>query len=293
MRSSVVPSPCLLRYGLAPARVALAAAALVAALAPAGPAQAALFAEGFSEEVAFSGLNAPTAVRFAPDGRIFVAEKGGAIKVFDGFGDTTPSTVFNLSQAVYNNWDRGLLGLAIDPDFPTRPYIYVLYTYDADLGDPGAPIPRWNDTCPDPPGHTDDGCTVNGRLSRLQVAPDNSPVGSEFILVDEKWCQQYPSHSVGDLVFDALERVLYASAGDGASFNFVDWGQGGGDPGSPTPENVCEDPPVPRGGDQNPPNAEGGALRSQDIRTAGDPVTFDGTVIRIDPDTGAAARATR
>ena len=37
-----------------------------------------------------------------------------------------------------------------------------------------------------------------------------------------------------------------------------------------------------------PPTAEGGQLRSQDLRTSGDPVTLDGTIIRINPDTGAA-----
>src|SRR4029453_14425198 len=42
---------------------------------------------GFSEEVAFSGLTEPTAVRFAADGRVFVAEKSGLIKVFDGLDD--------------------------------------------------------------------------------------------------------------------------------------------------------------------------------------------------------------
>ena len=43
---------------------------------------------------------------------------------------------------VYNFWDRGLLGMALDPDFPTNPYVYVLYTYDHELGS-GAAAPRW------------------------------------------------------------------------------------------------------------------------------------------------------
>lgn len=250
---------------------------------------AATLHDGFSEEVVFSGLSEPTALRFAPDGRVFVAEKGGAVKVFDGLADPTPTTLLDIGQAVFNGWDRGLLGLAIDPDFPAQPYVYLLYTYDRDLTDPGSPFPRWADTCPSPPGFTGDGCAVNARISRFQVSPSNTTIGGETILVEGRWCQQYPSHSIGDLVFDAVDRVLYASAGDGASFNFVDWGQGGGSPGSPTPENVCEDPPVGRGEDQEPPTAEGGALRSQDLRSSGDPVSYDGTVIRIDPDTGAPA----
>src|SRR4029453_4002045 len=43
---------------------------------------------GFVEVTAFSGLTQPTAVRFSGDGRIFVAEKSGLIKVFDSLSDT-------------------------------------------------------------------------------------------------------------------------------------------------------------------------------------------------------------
>ena len=42
----------------------------------------------------------------------------------------------------------------------------------------------------------------------------------------EDWCQQYPSHSIGDIEFGA-DGALYMSGGDGASFNFVDYGQRG------------------------------------------------------------------
>ena len=55
--------------------------ALVLSTAPA--ARAATLPAGFQESVVFSGLTNPTVVRFAPDGRVFVAEKSGLIKVFD------------------------------------------------------------------------------------------------------------------------------------------------------------------------------------------------------------------
>ena len=247
------------------------------------------FPDGFSEEVVFSGLTAPTAVRFAPDGRIFVAEKSGRVLAFDSLTDTTPDLVVDIGLVVHDFWDRGLLGLAVDPDFPVQPYIYLFYTYNRDVTQPGNVVPAWPDSCPDPPGATNDGCAVDGRLVRYEIDANNALVGGEQRLLANRWCQQFPSHSVGDLVFDPLERVLYASAGDGANFNFADYGQAGGDPGSPTPENVCDDPPAGIGGDQTPPTAEGGALRSQDIRTIGDPVSLDGTLIRINPDTGAPA----
>ena len=94
---------------------------------------------GFQETVVLSGLNNPTAVQFASDGRVFVAEKRGVIKVFDGLGDTTPITFADLRTETYNFWDRGLLGLALHPSFPTTPYVYALYTYDAL---PGGSAPR-------------------------------------------------------------------------------------------------------------------------------------------------------
>ena len=79
---------------------------------------------------------------------------------------------------------------------------------------------------------------------------------------------QFGSHSIGYFGFGP-DGALYASGGEGASFNDVDRGQFGGNP--------CDDPPL-----------EGGMLRSQDVRTTDDPTTLDGTVIRIDPDTGVA-----
>ncbi len=57
--------------------------------------------------------------------------------------------------------------MALDPNFPARPYVYVLYTHDAAIG---GTAPRWgpvHSTCPTPPGATGDGCVVSGRLSRL------------------------------------------------------------------------------------------------------------------------------
>lgn len=262
----------------------VATIALVTTLA-AGAAQAtaATLPAGFRESVALSGMTLPTAVRFAPDGRVFVAEKSGLVKVFDSLADTTPATFADLRTKVHNYHDRGLLGLALDPSFPARPYVYVLYTHDAAIG---ATAPRWGtpgatfDDCPTPPGGTDDGCIVSGRLSRLTAAGDVMS-GAEKVLIED-WCNQYPSHTIGSLAFGA-DGYLYVSAGDGASFNFVDYGQDG------NPLNPCGDPPGAPGATLTPPTAEGGALRSQDLRTLGDPTGLDGTLLRVDPATGAGA----
>ena len=246
-------------------------------------AQGATLPEGFQESVVFSGLNQPTVVRFAADGRIFVAEKRGVIKVFDSLTDTTPAIFADLNVNVHNFWDRGLLGMALAPNFPIDPYVYVLYTYDHELGSTDS-APRWgtpgvySDPCPTPPGPTADGCVVSARLSRLQAA-GNVMSGSEQVLIED-WCQQYPSHSIGTVEF-GRDGALYVSGGDGASFTFTDYGQDG------SPVNPCGDPPGAPGTVLTPPTAEGGALRSQDLQTTGDPVTLDGSIIRVDPTTGA------
>src|SRR5688572_30409835 len=126
-------------------------------------ARAATLPPGFQESIVFSGLTQPTAVRFAADGRVFVAEKRGVIKVFDSLTDPTPDTFADLNVNVHNFWDRGLLGMTLAPNFPTNPYVYVLYTYDHVLA-PSSSTPRWgtsgvySDPCPTPPGATADGC---------------------------------------------------------------------------------------------------------------------------------------
>src|SRR5580765_7209241 len=76
---------------------------------------------GFQQTAVFTGLTQPTAVKFARDGRVFVAEKSGLIKVFANLGDTTPTVFADLRTNVHNFWDRGLLGLELHPDFPTTP----------------------------------------------------------------------------------------------------------------------------------------------------------------------------
>ena len=124
----------------------------------------------------FSGLTNPTAIRFSPDGRVFVAEKSGLIKVFASLSATTPTVVADLRTNVHNYWDRGLLGMTLSPTFPTDPSIYVLYTYDHILGSGGG-APKWgavngtSDSCPTPPG------ADRGRLRGLRPAVTAAALG--------------------------------------------------------------------------------------------------------------------
>jgi glucose/arabinose dehydrogenase/plastocyanin len=262
-------------------RKILVALALIATTVPAiaGAPSAQAVPAGFQISTVMTGLNIPTGVVFADDGRVFISEKHGLIKTYDSINDTTPTIAADLSTNVYSFSDRGLLGIEIHPDFPATPYLYALYTYDAEIG---GTAPRWgtpgvlSDPCPTPPGPMTDGCVASARLSRLTVSGDT--MTAEHVMIED-WCGQSPSHTIGTVTFGP-DGALYVGAGDGAKP--TDWGQFG------SPLNPCGDPPGGVGAVLSPPTAEGGSFRSQDLRTPGDPVTLDGSIIRVDPITGAA-----
>lgn len=246
------------------------------------PGATAAVPSGFVDELVVGGLNQPTVAAFAPNGRVFIGEKSGIVKTYDSIADTTPTTTVDLRDEVHDFWDRGLLGITVDPQFPTRPYVYALYSYDAL---PGGTHPRWGDTCPTPPGATSDGCLITGRLSKLTVnTATGVATGVQPLITD--WCQQYPSHSIGTVTFGP-DGNLYVGGGDGASFNFADYGQDNLTSSDITPDNPCGDPPSAVGTVLTRPTAKGGALRSQSPeRPSTEPKTLDGAILRVDPDTG-------
>ena len=234
---------------------------------------------GFERTNPIINRNQPTGVYFAHDGRVFVTEKGGLIWVYQNLLDTNPQVLADLSAEVHNYWDRGLLGFALDPRFPEQPYVYVQYAFNGGLGlPPGNPDtpPRWPPTdCPDP---LDDhaGCVISSHVSRFGVA-GNVVIGNELVLIED-WYQQYPSHSTGTILFGP-DGYLYASGGDGASFGGTDYGQLG-------------NPVYP---DERSPENQGGALRSLGLEiedqynAGGHDVWLNGSILRIDPATGAGA----
>jgi hypothetical protein len=171
----------------------LAVCCLLLVLLPA-LAHGAVLPSGFRDSVVLAGLDDPTAVSFSPDGRVFVAEKTGRVLVYEDLEDDTPALFADLRTEVYDTGDRGILGMELDPEFPARPYVYVLYTYDHLLGE-AAPAPKWGepddsgDECEIPPGEDVNACPVSGRLVRLQAGgPSGNQAVGEVELIED-WCQ--------------------------------------------------------------------------------------------------------
>jgi glucose/arabinose dehydrogenase len=231
------------------------------------------------------GLQMPTTLDFGPKGEMFIAERNGRVLEFGadegevGEFEPQPTLVLSILDKVMAKGDRGILGMKLDPEYPTKPYMYLSYTYDAPIGGDWALSTHshsadGSDDCSEASNSVD--CMVSGRLVRIELNPSTSvavggPVdpSSEEVLVSS-WCQQVISHSIGDIEFDS-EGALLMSGGDGASWGTPDYGELG---------NPCQDP-----------EDEGGSLRSQDVRTPAtsqDPTNYNGSIIRVNRETGAA-----
>ena len=127
---------------------------LCSLLATSQPAAAAPAPAGFVD-TPIGGLNAPTAMAMTPDGRVLVAEQTGSLRVVKG--GTLLAQPF-VSLSVDPSGERGMLGVAVDPGFPVRPFVYVYYTV------PGSP--------------------AHNRISRFTASGDVATPGSEHVVVD-------------------------------------------------------------------------------------------------------------
>lgn len=234
-------------------------------------------AAGFHDDTMIRGLTQPTALRFLPGGALLVAEQRGIVKIYPAADRDEPQTLIDIRTEVFGWSQLGLLGLAVDPDYPVQPYVYVAYTLDAPLG--GTPptygsVNGDGETCPNNEIPT---CLVSARVSRFRITDGRA--GPEEILVQD-WCESSHTHTIGTIAF-GRDGALFAGAGDGAQGDSLDYGN------VSSPPNACGDPPVPAGSIMDASTAEGGQLRAQDLQTRADPVGLDGTIIRVDRATGA------
>jgi PKD repeat protein/glucose/arabinose dehydrogenase len=195
---------------------------------------------GFVEEVVLANLPLSTAVAFAPGERTLIAIKDGVVRVAQN-GALLPDPFIDITSIVNRRTDRGLGGIAVDPQFPAQPYVYLFFTYDP------------------PERPTDETLPRLSRLVRVQADPDknynvakagtmevilgkNSVVGNmasqlaagSTIIPEPASCMtgltmdgdpiedclpsDEQSHTAGALVFGA-DGSLYVSHGDGAPYS--------------------------------------------------------------------------
>jgi len=143
---------------------------------------------GFTDTLVANGLTNPTAMALAPDGRIFVSQQGGAVRVIkNGVLLATPF----LTVTVDSQGERGLLGVAFDPNFVSNQLVYVYYT---------VPTPAHN------------------RVSRFIASGDVAIAGSETILMELPNLSTATNHNAGAIHFGP-DGDLYIAVGDNANGN--------------------------------------------------------------------------
>ncbi len=189
---------------------------------------------GFIVETVASGLKYPTSLAFAGPNRIFVTQKSGAVRVIDN-DKLLGEPFIDLSAEVNDVGQRGLLGIAVHPNFPTTPYVYLAYVYDP----------------PEALGHNPEGARVS-RLLRLSAngadlnvhqpgsgvvllgknsifsnigdpdRPEKNPLSCES--GDGGYLQdcvpnEGPVHALAHLAF-GRDGALYVASGDGLNYNY-------------------------------------------------------------------------
>lgn len=227
---------------------------LIAATFGPRPAGSITLPPGFVAESVVSGalFTVPTTIALLPDGRMLVGEKSGRVWVVKS-GVRHPLPVWDGEDEVLDSVDRGLLSIAVDPDFATNRRLYFLYTVD-----------------PDSDG-VDNNDDAFGRLTRYTMsATDSNAVdpASRAVLMGVDWPSGPPvgsqSHTIAALRF-GRDGSLLVSIGDGAHFGDPD--AGGQDPDLFLPGRTD-------------PYQDIGAFRSQSL------VSLAGKVLRLDPETG-------
>jgi glucose/arabinose dehydrogenase len=190
---------------------ALLAAALSFALPPSARAVDLPPSFAVDDAAPGAGFVLPTQIAFLPDGRFFVAEKRGRVYEVRG-GIKQPTPIWSGENEVLNNGDRGLIGLAVDPNYFVNHYLYLVYTVEPDSSGKDTAGPAFS------------------RLTRYQVNfTDSAAVipSSRTILMGVDWphgpISASSSHTIGALHFGRDGSLLVAS-GDGAEFNSVDLG---------------------------------------------------------------------
>jgi glucose/arabinose dehydrogenase len=147
---------------------------------------------GFTQSRVASGLMGPTDMEFAPDGRLFVAEEAGKVRIAKP--DGTMTTFLDISAKVDTIGERGLMSIAFDPNFATNHYVYLHYTQKATATTP-----------------------AHNRVVRVTASGGKAVVGSERLIF--RLPNQGADRHMGGAIDFGKDGKLYISTGDNVSSN--------------------------------------------------------------------------
>lgn len=196
--------------------------------------------EDFIEEVVLRDLPISTAIAFASTDRAYLALKVGIIRVVRN-GALLSEPFLDISNIVNKATDRGLTGIAVDPQFPQKPFIYISYVYDPPGTTPDSSAPRvarvariTADAAKDYnvalPGSLEVIVGKNSTAANMAAPvptgdanfPERASCMTGLTMAGTPIEDCIPcdglSHSSGTLIFGS-DRSLYASFGDGADYN--------------------------------------------------------------------------
>ncbi|MES2730951.1 MAG: PQQ-dependent sugar dehydrogenase [Bacteroidota bacterium] len=145
------------------------------------------FPVGFSQVQVVGGITKPTVMAFSPDGRIFVAEQSGKLRVIKN-GSLLATPFVQIS--VNSSGERGLIGVELDPDFASNHYIYLFYTV--------------------PTGK------IHNRISRFTANGDVALAGSEKVILELDNLTSATNHNGGAMHF-GKDGKLYVAVGENAN----------------------------------------------------------------------------
>ena len=144
----------------------------------------------FARSQVVGGLASPTAMEFAPDGRLFVAEQRGTLRVVKSGANL--ATFLDISGRVDSAGERGLLGLAFDPAFSKNRYVYLYYTQ------------RATSTTP-----------AHNQVIRVSARGDRAVTGTKKLILRLNNLSSATNHNGGAIHF-GKDGKLYVAVGENA-----------------------------------------------------------------------------
>jgi glucose/arabinose dehydrogenase len=141
---------------------------------------------GFNQVLVANNISNPTVMAFAPDGRLFVAQQTGALRIIEnGVLLGTPA----ITLSVNSSGERGLLGIAFDPDFNNNHFIYLYYTLSS---------------------------AANNRISRFTVSGNTISSATESVVLNLDPLSSATNHNGGTIQFGA-DGKIYVGVGENAN----------------------------------------------------------------------------